>query len=198
MEDVSASLADMAQNDPLSRTPHDYAVDSFVERKLEETEDQDVIVLKEKDYFYTSRNTYIEDIKEVGSPRDIYGNHKGDLDVAVIYLRPDEKDLLEMEHFELTEEENIGTKAYQPEEQVGRISDSIDLINRCNGTSIVYSGEPVIIEEETERTLNGHPESYSEGYTASDEVLEHARGSEIFEVLDEDMFDEKFFHGIRF
>lgn len=195
MSGQSVTVTDRAREDH-SRSPHEYAVDLFIEPWLEgEIDESDAIVVAEKDYFYTTRNTPIEKVKEDvrASPKKVYGSPKGDLDFAVIFL-----DEQFVKHFEFKESDQIDDpessnydRNYTGEEQIQRLAETFQTMEEA-GSEWTYEGEVRYLDEE--EPSRGHPDNYSDGYWfATEELEQRARSSEAFQNLNEAVFDGRFF-----
>lgn len=190
MSEGSVRITDRSMEDPVSRNSHQYMVDAFVHSFLQNMESKDLddaIIVREKNYYYTPNNTPLEKIMEKGSPRHIYGNEKGDLDFAVIYLDDNHVD-----HFEITESEySAQMKNYHPEEQIQNAHESVFWTNKTKGTDWSYD-HAILFAEDHDLTFDYHPPTYEGEQFCSEDTYEKAKESDAFDALEESFFDGDF------
>jgi len=195
MSQGSMDIIDRSQEDPIDRNPHQYMVDAFThafKENLHSKDLEDAIIVREKNYFYTSTNTLLEDILEVGRPKKVYGENKGDLDFAVIYL-----DSRDIEHYEFKDTEKTAERKaksrtdYGPEEQVARAFESLELTNDVFGTDWSYEHE-ILFAEDYDLIFDYHPPEFVGEQLCTDQVYRRAKESQEFELLDKSLFEGDF------
>lgn len=175
-------------SDPHYRSPHEYMVDGFTEAFLDAQNHPDLwdaIILREAPYFYSARNSSIEDVKEVGRPREVYGERKGDWDFAVIFP--------ELEHVDWYEFSESGlssnSKRHPSELQEERFIDSINWINATCDTEIGYETE-IFFAEDYDFIFDDHPMAYEGTVAYTDRSRELFEDSDVMNALNEFNFDD--------
>lgn len=191
MSTRSVTVADLADDDPLSRDPHEYMVDlythEFVER-IDSGDLEDAILVREKDFYRTPMNATPEE-----APKAVDRKDAGDLDVALVYLNGEGE--LELEHYEFKETRNpdddIPDPVERSEEQISTVDEAIAVMNNLPGVHCTYDDNFVVADEESRRHLD-HPPRYAGGQYTTQQVKEKADESEAFEKFDKAQFDGKF------
>jgi len=175
-------------SDPHDRSPHQYMVDGFTQAFLDaqnHPELWDAVIVREKDYFYTTRNTSIEDIKDVGRPREVYGERKGDWDFAVIFPELEHVDWYEFSKSGLSSE----SKRHPSDLQEERFIDSVNWTNRTCETDLSYETE-IFFAEDYNMVFEDHPRLYEGSIAFTDRAREIFEQSDAMDALNKFNFDD--------
>lgn len=170
-------------DDHHNRNPHQYMLDGFTEAFLDARSHPDLwdaILVREKDYFYHFQNTNIDNLKEVGRPKNVYGQRKGDWDFAVIYPEIEHVDWYELSKSQASSH----SKRHPSEVQEERFRESIDLINKTNNVDIGYETE-IFFAEDYDLVFDDHPDAYKGTVAYTGSAQELFDQSEAMQALDE-------------
>jgi hypothetical protein len=187
----SDTVADLADDDPLSRDPHDYMVDLYTHefvQSIDSGELEDAILVREKDFYRTPMNATPEE-----APKAVDRKDAGDLDIALVYLNGEGE--LELEHYEFKETRNpdddIPDPVERSEEQIDTVDEAIAVMNNLPGVQCTYDDNFVVADEEFRRRVE-HPPRYAGGQYTTQEIKEKADESAAFEKFNDAQFDGKF------
>ncbi|MBC5792812.1 MAG: hypothetical protein H8Z69_02110 [Nanohaloarchaea archaeon] len=197
-------FVDSGANYEEGRLRHDVLCDFKVEEWVKDGLRDDTIYFVDKEYYHTPSNVDPEIASKVGAGPEGRG-WAGDLDAGKLHVPTGELTKIELKspgRIPSREEREQSEETFNPirkaEKQNKYMKRLLDNIEANTGISVPYSpqveawndvvNEPIILDDLPYYSENG-------GYMCTEEAYERAKGSEMVELIDENLFKGRMFGG---